>query len=301
MKSSFRLLIPAIAILTARLSAQAATDGVSVEPQAPAEEVRVPAPAPEVPAAPEIEVAPPVVAPEPPATPEPPVLPKPEKPVPPPKKKESGKPSSPKIKAPVPTSESVSHENEWDASIQVFLPDSTYWSSALGLSAERVYWQWDRLGWGFNLALAQWDAAAGVVDMPFAKFNDFTLSGSEQIIQLGLLGAYRRPLGSRTSLVLKAGLAYLMTQSDLELTASYVDHYNQHVSYSILADNVQQLVGRVEIAIRKNVVWGKKDMYVQAGLDYQARLAGDDPGFLQEDFRMSLDAPSLRLGLGWRW
>lgn len=296
MKTSPRFFATVLAALVTGMAARAETETAPAEPQVPAEpQAPVEPQAPAEPQAPveKKDTLPPAIVPGQPESPAPAVTNHHAAVVKPVKTKGPKKILS--------VSDSVSHQEEWDASLQVFLPDSTYWSSAVGVSAERVNWKWDRLGWGLNLAVAQWDAAGGVLDLPFAKFNDFTMDGSEKTIQLGVLGAYRRPLGDKVSLVLKAGLAYLFTQSDLRVTASYTDYYDRQVSYSILADNVQQLVGRAEMILRRNVIWGKRDMYLQAGIEYQVRLAGDDPGFLQEDLRMSMDAPSLRLGLGWRW
>ena len=280
MNASLRFLIASAVACLALTPFRAAAD------EAPVEDVIVPVPD---------------VAPQPPAAPEPSTPQEQDEIAAPPEKEKPPMPPSSKTDRADKVFDSVSHEEEWDVSLQAFLPDSTFWSSALGVTVEHIKWKWDRWGWGLLFAVSDWSAAGGVLDLPFSTFSDFTLEGSETAFQLGLQGAYRRPMGSKVSLVVKAGLSYLSTRSDLRLSTAYTDYYGRDVNYSILSENVNQLLGRVDLALRRNVTWGKKDMYVQAGVGYQVLLAGDEPGFLQEDIRMSMDALSLRLGLGWRW
>ena len=181
------------------------------------------------------------------------------------------------------------------------MPEGDVWSSALGVSIEHTRWIRNRWGWGPDVSLARWSASGGELDLPFAKFNPFTLDGSALVFQAGVHGGFRHPLGEKTAMVIKAGLAYLYADSSLELSAAYTNYYNQDVQYRLYAENISQLVGRIGLSIRRDFTWEGNDLYAQAGADYQARLAGDETSLLHENLEAHYDAISVRLGIGLRW
>ncbi|MBP7276531.1 MAG: hypothetical protein KBA51_10060 [Kiritimatiellae bacterium] len=261
----------------------------------------VPEPKPEPVPVPEPELVPPEPAPvTPPPPPEKVVLPEP------PKDREELK--EPKREHPPrqrpprkpPLAASSAYDRDTDASLLFYLPEGDIWGSAFGVSIEHTRWVWDDWGWGPNISISRWSASGGEIDLPFAQFNSFTLDGSSVVFQAGIHGGFRHPLGDRTSLVIKAGLAYLYADSSLEMGAAYTNYFGHDVQHRIYAESISQWVGRIGLSLRRDFTWEGNSLYVDIGANYQSRLAGDETSLLHEDLEAHYDAICLHLGIGLR-
>lgn len=189
---------------------------------------------------------------------------------------------------------------DWDISIsydKILGPDA-FWDSAQGFSVDGSYWPWDRWGVGAMMAVTDWEAAGGEVDLPFALHHQMFADGSARTFMVGIGGGYRHPLGQGFLILARAGLAYLTTDSSIRLSTAYRDHFGNDVAYSLYTGNVSRWAGRAGVALRYERDAGRAGVFAQAGIDIQQSLDGDDFGWLRETMGANFDAAVLRLGLG---
>ncbi len=180
--------------------------------------------------------------------------------------------------------------------LHVGIDDS--WDSAQGVSLELI--QWDDSNWGYGLTCGVdiWDAADGVADVPNTDYSKIYVDGSTRTYQIGVLGAYRQPVGEKYWLLARVGLSYLMSDSSTRMRTAYHDYFDRDVAYEIYLENISCGLGTAGLALRRDATWGQTRFHVQVGVEMQMVIFGDEPEWLGEDAGLGFDALGLRLGIG---
>ena len=196
------------------------------------------------------------------------------------------------------TGDRLAAGNEFTVSPGLYVGVDDSWDSAQGVSLEWIQWNDSHWGYGLTGGFDIWQAADGVADVPYTDYSAIVVDGSTRTYQIGILGAYRRPMGEKHWLLARAGLSYLMSDSATRMRTAYHDYFDRDVAYEIYLENIACGLGSAGLALRRDAAWGRTRFHVQVGVEMQMVIFGDEPEWLGEDAGLGFDAVGVRLGIG---
>lgn len=173
------------------------------------------------------------------------------------------------------------------------------WSAASQLEVQARFWSAGNVGAGLSLGIGSWQAVSEFVE----ESDEFgymatSIYGNMTTIPVGISALYRCELTRGVSVVLEAGVRYVLAQSNIHSEISYDDgEESGYLSGRIAVED--SFAGVAGISVQSLVAPG---VSVECGFGYQFDILDPHESFMGEDIgSTSMRAASVSIGCSWEF
>jgi hypothetical protein len=185
---------------------------------------------------------------------------------------------------------------DFSASLQLLYPEDAFWPDADGYELRWRHWLNSFFGFSVTGGSQSWTLREGQYVVDPSHMVHPQLQGSAEIIPLGISAVFRRPLGSDAFRIsAEVGIRYLMVSSDVTMSITYPNMFNQEtfLETSVGYDNRTVGMASLEVggAVGRHFEW-----FLSGG--YQMDSGGDENWLFET---IGNDFSGAIVGAGLRW